>query len=331
MINKQAAEAGRQADELHQRIIAEMNGNTVQAAAPGQPTSTPALEDPSAGTQEHQNDTWEQKFKVIEGKYRAEVPLLHQRVRTLEMALQDKDQDISDLKQKLVEAKTAQPTAQPSQPSPLANFDQIEDEFGTGVADTLRAMQGQIEALKAENQSLKSGGGQPQAAPVREPEAPAAQPQIDPLSKQRMDFVVDLVGGLAEFNRIDNDPNFNLWLDGQDHPAYPESRRENLQRLFSQGKLSETAAYFISWNQSVKGGARPADALQEQLQPSVTQGGGNPADERGTKIWTISEIRELQKQFAVSPRYKTKEGRAEAEALEAEFLAANQQGRIINK
>ena len=334
-MNRQAQEAGRRADELHQQLIAaNQPGNTAQAATPEQPSTQQAPEHTSAGTQEHQGDTWEQKYRVIEGKYRKEVPELHQEIRRLQVGLGDKDREITDLKQKLEAAQFQ--TAKPSAPvqadaNGQYDFDQIEDDHGVELANVLRQMQGTIAALQTENQQLKSAGAQkPQPAQQADAQPANGQPKVDALTKQRIDFVIDLVGGVNEFNRIDNDPNFTAWLDQQDHPAYPESRRDNLQRLFAQGKLNEAAAYFITWDRSVNGSSNAADDLQEHLQPGVNRGGGQVQQGHG-KIWTRAEIRELQKQFSVNPKYKTPEGRKQAEELEAEFLVAGMQGRIIGR
>lgn len=330
-MSRQAQEAGRLADELHAKLIAENNPENTVNAALTDPKASQAPEYPGAGTQEHQDENWEQKYKVIEGKYRTEVPALHQEHRRLMQVVQGHERTIGDLKEQLTRANAELATRQGQQQTASGDerLQQIAEDYGSDIASVIRDLQTKVAALETENQQLKSQGTQVQ----QNAQAPAPQPApaVDPMLKSRINFVADLVGGEAELNRIDNDPQFNLWLSGQDHPAYPESRRENLQRLFVSGKLKEAADYYITWReQSGNGGAKATDLLGEHEQPGVNRGSLTGADGKSGRVWRMSEIRILQKQFSIDRAYRSPEGRQKAAALETEFIAAGREGRIIN-
>lgn len=332
-MNHQAQEAGRRADELHAKLIADINaGNTEDEATPGaNPNVTPAP-NASAGSPEHQSEeTWEQKFKVIDGKYRVEVPALHQEKRRLMQVIASHEQTIAALNAELA---TRQPGQQmPASDEHVERLRQIEDEFGSDIAGVLRELQGQVVLLQRENQLLKATPQGQQQMGQTDVEAPA-QPQPAGLGEREKSLIAELavyVGGEAELNRIDRDARFSAWLNEQDHPTSSESRREAMQRLlFQEASPEKAASYFITWrNQSSKGGATPAGQLDEHQQPPVNRGGSNAGGNSG-KIWRMSEIRALQKDFSVKPIYRTPEGRKQAEALESEFLAAGSENRIIN-
>ena len=101
----------------------------VQPAAPNQPApaSQPAADDPAA----------EQRFKVLQGKYNAEVPRLHQEKKQLEQQLAQMQSQLNSTQSIL--ANFAQPPVTPQAPQeqPLVTAQEVK-EFGADLIDVVR-------------------------------------------------------------------------------------------------------------------------------------------------------------------------------------------------
>lgn len=306
-MNEQAKEAGARADELIKQLQAEQqqeSGNTdIQQ-------STPAETEPKADgapvVQEHPDkselDKLRQKYSVLEGKYRSEVPRLHSALREQQERYESQ---IAELKQQAEQAKT-----EPNY------FSDIAEEFGEETANKLQDSFDKMlqDKIKPQNE-------------------PVPDQSVDHVSQGKIQYVMDMVGGQQAFNSIDNDPGFNAWLDQYDQYT-GKQRRQILQEHFSSGRLNETAEMYRSWSsqqqpQQPQQQTQQQQILEEQIQPGSVQSAQNT--QQGKRIYTSSEYKELMTEISRNQSYRrTEAGRQKAEAIRSELDAALAEGRIRN-
>lgn len=344
-MNRQAEEAGRLADELHEKLIAS-NGNTdIVASAPEQPkdqtVQAPGESANTGGTPEYAD--LEKKFKVLQGKYNAEVPLLHAQLREAKEkagSTSDLESKVADLERQLADAKSELEKKADITSDRPDEIVAIEREYGASVADVIHGLQMQVKSLQTHISS--------QQAQEKPPETPS-QPQEVGLTdaekavmSRKIGMVANYLGISASvydadeqmklFSSIDSNNQFTSWLDQKEHPSSPETRRDTMGRLFHGGDYEGVASYYVEFYQSSQKESSNAQLLEEQEQPGTnSRDSSMNGNANNGRVWRMSEIRDYQKKFSVDPYYKTPEGQKEADELEEEFIAASREGRISSR
>jgi hypothetical protein len=146
----------REAEERANRIHQEVYGNT----APAAPAPTPDEPDPAVIAREPAApaptpeptpapapavDTWEEKYRVLEGKYRAEVPRLSRDLREATAAIQELREQLA-----VVSAAPAPVPAAIEGMTPEQVVEQFGEDFAKAVgAVAERIAQGKVEACAA--------------------------------------------------------------------------------------------------------------------------------------------------------------------------------------
>lgn len=261
--------------------------------APPQPTETPAptndSQTPPAG---QQDDTWEHRFKVLQGKYNSEVPRFAHENKELKSRL-------DALQAELEVIKNAKPV------EPLVKPEEIE-QYGEGLIDVARRIareeiagkQAEIDALKAQLTSV----------------------QTVTTNNVERDFYKSLAEMVPDWQQLNEDAGFLKWLEEVDELT-GSKKFDLLSRAEQSRDAVRVAKFFQSYKKtSSSWAANSARSLEQQLVPDTAK---TPESPPSKKIWTrpeISAFYDRLRRGAVSDK--------DAIAIEADITAAQLEGRI---
>lgn len=248
---------------------------------------------------------WEQRYKVLAGKYDAEVPRLHVNVKELTAKLNEAIGKITELQ--------AAPKQEPTKEK-LVN-DQDVETYGQDLIDLQRRVarevasefQGKLDALAEENRTLRE--------------------QVNQTGSQvgTMTFEQSLHRALPDFDAINADPAWISWLDEVD-PLIRAPRRTVAQEAFENGDVAAIVHYVTLFRQNaapVKEDKRQAD-LELQVAPNRSAANSAPTSQQG-KHYTTSQVEKL---FNKVRDLNIRGQMDEAAKLEAEITAAYAEGRV---
>lgn len=308
---KKVREAEEQAEALYKQIYEQQaEAAPKEEPAPEQPraetTEPPAQEEPQQepdGSQEptpqsdsegDSEETWEHRFKVLTGKYSAEVPRLAADNRELKATLKQMEQQLEELKK-----------GKSSNSQTFVKPEEVE-EYGEPLIDLIRraareevaAKEAEIEALKAKIESFDS-----RTSKVVE-----------------VDFFEQLGRDVPDWVAINDDKNFHKWLDQYDELT-GQRRQDMLSAAEADKDARRVANFFKAYKKTGQTWAAAASKkLESQVVPETNQSVKPPP---GKKIWTRQEIANF---YAAMRRGEVSD--KEAVALEAEIHAAQVDGRV---
>jgi hypothetical protein len=260
----------------------------LQAAPEAPPVQSETPQDPPA------EDKWEHKFKVIEGKYKAEVPRLAAQIRELSQKVEALSAENEELK------------SRPETPAQTLISPEDREKYGDDLLDVIRrAAKEEIGAKDAEITSLKK--------------------QLESISsttaKQSEVNFYDRIGQLVpDWVVINDDANFHEWLD-----EYDELTGRRRQDLLTEAENSKdadrVARFFTKWKtQQESTKATSQQALAAQVAPDSNKVVKPPA---GKRYFTRGEIADF---YARARRGEI--GQKDLVAMEAEIHAASIEGRV---
>lgn len=310
---EQEAEAEKQ--ETEQEQSAE-----TQAEAQERPAPQPS---PRASSEDDGKD-YRQMYKVIKGKYDAEVPRLHENVRSLQETVRGLETALAAM-QRAAPAK-AEPS-EPPQPQAksrrLVTEEEIDD-YGDDMIDVVKraaqeAMMPYIEKLEQENTQLKQQLG-------------GVTGSIQQSARARM--YATLTEEVPEWKDLNQDPEFLEWLRQSD-PYSGNIRHELLTRAFERNDTARVAAFFRGYlnENAVVSPASPRRQssakvdLNTLVSPGRSREATNPRAQEGNKrLWTQAQISKFYADSAAG-RYRGRE--KEKAALEREIIQAANERRIV--
>lgn len=297
-------EAAKRAEELHAQLYnqpnteppADPDNQTDPDTAPQDPPADPAATDPQdpPPADPPKEDPWEHKYKVMEGKYRAEVPRLAAENR--------------DLRQKF-DALTAQfesLKSQANEPAQSLISPEDREKYGDDLLDVIkRTAQEQVAAKDREIEDLKR-----RLDGVHQDTAKTAEVTF-----------YDRLGELVpDWVSINGEDGFLKWLDEHDEFT-GKTRQELLSEAENARDASRVARFFTKWKadqtQSVANSQR---ALESQVVPDSNKVVKAPA---GKRYFTRAEIAQF---YQAAKRGEI--GSKDMIAMEAEIHAATLDGRI---
>ena len=296
-------EAAKRAEELHAQLYSQPN--TEPPAEPENPTEPePAPEDPPKETDSQpplageaeppKEDPWEHKYKVMEGKYRAEVPRLAA--------------DNRDLRQKL-DALTAQfesLKSQATEPAQSLISPEDREKYGDDLLDVIkRTAQEQVAAKDREIDDLKR-----RLDGVHHDTAKTAEVTF-------YDRLGELVPDWVSINAEDG---FLKWLDEHD-----EFTGKTRQELLSDAEIardaSRVARFFSKWKaEQTQSVATSQRALESQVVPDTNKVVKAPPGKRFFTRPEIAQFYQAAKRGEVSSK--------DMVSMEAEIHAATVEGRV---
>ncbi|NQW93626.1 MAG: hypothetical protein HQ446_06270 [Polaromonas sp.] len=293
-------EAEAKADRLQQELIAQQQ-QPPSDAAPTDQTTGQALSTDQQATQAPAPktgspppapaDDWEHRFKVLQGKYSAEVPRFAAENKDLKSRLETLEHELEQMKAKPTES--------------LVKQEEI-DEYGPGLVDLARRIAREEQAQKdTEITTLKRQ---------------IAQLSEDSTKTAKNDFFKSLNAIVSDWEQINEDPGFIKWLEEVD-----DLTGETKQNLLSRAEVGRDAArvgkFFTSYKKATSSwAASSAQSLESQVVPSTNKSPDTPPSK---KVWTRAEITGFygrMRRGDVSDK--------DAIAIEADITAASIEGRI---
>lgn len=249
--------------------------------------------DPRGDSQElSQKDSYEHRFRVLQGKYNSEVPRLSAENKELKSTLRSLQDQLDEIKA----SKDAQPLVRP---------EEIE-EYGEGLIDVARRIA--REELTAKD------------AKIRKLEEKLDAIEGHTVKSAERDFYSVLSAKVPDWEKINGNKSFHAWLDATDELT--GFRRQDLLSDAERARDAERVAkFFTAFKRTSKKQVDDSSlALETQVAPTNTR---TPSTPTGKKIWTREEIGEFYKRVR-SGRISDKD----AVAIESDIHAASVEGRI---
>lgn len=275
-------------------------------SAPEPQAATPTAPEPQAAAPAPQPDVWEQRYRTLQRKFDAEVPLLHQQ-------LKESDTQLRQALSRLVEPERA------PKPGPRELITQQDiDNFGADMVDMTK---------RAALAVVQEYGAQLSAELRREFGAMREQfgQVTERVARSQNDLFWDAVRkAVPDWPQVDADPRWIEWLDTRARGA-KQTYRELAAAAVAEFDLEPVVELVQLWKQTVAPPpAAPAppksQELSRQVAPSSARASAPAKQERG---WTEAEYREA---FDQRNRYKMTQN--EWEALMAEADRALAEGRV---
>jgi hypothetical protein len=302
LANKLHAEAYGQPQSAAPEPPAPIETPAPDAAAPPEPPEQPAPPD----TTEHAappEDSWEARYKVLTGKYNAEVPRMAAENRALKETVSGLNEKVGALAKQIEDVQSKVPV------EPLIKPEEVA-EFGEPLVDMARRAAREVMAQSA--------------APVQR-QLDEVRTEVTDLRKsaaeiQWQNFVDLLTTMVPDWAQINVNNDFLTWLDGLDDlSGLP--RQALLDRAKDARDAQRVARFFTGWKDNHQNAVTNArNALESHVVPDSSSRSVTPA---GKQIITRAQIHAFYSDWRA--------GRiddARAILTEAEINAAAAEGRV---
>lgn len=302
----------REAEERANRIHSELYGNTGMPPAPAQePDQEPVViaREPAAPAPPVPTpapapavDTWETKYRVLEGKYNAEVPRMARDLRELQATIQE-------LRDQLAAPTPAAPVPSVEGMTPEQVVEQFGEDFAKAVGSVAeRIAQRNSEALRNE-----------------------FKPKLDEVEQTsrtgaRAAFMTQLERAAPNWAAIDATDGFTAFLNEIDAlSGLP--RRHFFNEADRQNDAARIARFYTTFEAlsapapAPAAPAGPAPIEYALAPPNGSRASGEPPPSR--RMWTSADIR----QFYVDVR-KGRFTPQDAKRIESDIFAAQRENRL---
>jgi len=309
-------------EETNTTVVAEPPA-PAEPASPAAPTvvepvqqELPLPESPAPPAPATDEAAWEQRYRTLEGKYKAETGQLRTDLRAAQEDAANLRMLLSSVQAAPAPAPTGDPVVVPPEDSEAYGSDLITAAQRWAMA----AVAPELQALRAELARLNNTS---QAATAK-----VAQTSVE----------AALDGAIPNWREVDHDPAFHAWLDSVD-PLSGMIRKGMLQTAYKQGEASRVLAVFraflaehtaVTQPQGHTPTTPPASPaaevvpLEELAAPGRPRPGA-PAPQSESRIFTHSQIAAFYRDVTAG-RYRGRE--PEQQATEAEILRAAREGRV---
>ncbi len=342
------AQVQKQVDKANE-ILEELNKPVEDPAA--EPAPTPAVEPAPAASDEPipvvvvadpepapepVPDTAEHKYKVLQGKYNAEVPKLSRDLRDSQEQVTELRQRINNTESLIASMQAVQTPAAPAEPTttelPVVTEDEIR-QFGPDLVDLIgrvaeRTLLPQIDSRV-----------QPLGDRIAAGEQSASKTIKDELKSNRDKLLDALTTAVPEWIQQNEDKVFLRWLNEND-PYAGVPRGQLLTNAFNSNNVDVVIAIFkgfqtenavVTPESDVTPPVTPEEpqlALDELVAPGTPKTGTASApDESGKRVWS----RKMISDFYAAKNEVHRKGQQlsdEFVALEKDLFAAQRDGRI---
>jgi Mg2+ and Co2+ transporter CorA len=274
-----------------------------------EPAKVEISEEPVAGPEpkpQEEGDDWEHKYRVLQGKYNAEVPRLHEENRRLREDIEFLKGKMELLQQMVVE-KPEEPPAQPQKT-------EVEDE-------DIKMLEAEFPEIYRAVRKLLD-----RYAPKEEIESKLRDTE-EQLKKTRYEsFIKRLTELVPDWERLNSDPIFLSWLQER-APYSVRTKHELMLEAYEIGDADTVSRFFIDF----KNTNQPSTISQsntEQLESMVAPPRSKSTAAVGTQSKTVLSLRNLEQ--AYKDVVKGKISKEELGRLEKEYVRAMSEGRVIN-
>lgn len=266
---------GEKADAMMKQMQGEApSKENLPADSQESPSELPANE-PEQGTtpQEPPQDSFEHKYKVLQGKYNAEIPRLQQQISEL----------YSELSR--IRAERDQANQQESQSEPPSvesvNSDDLSEygeEFGK-LAKSFNALLEQNKMLQEKLGSIENS---------------TQQVQQDQVSNKEEQFWGKLSQQVPNWEEINQNQDFLNWLTQED-PVSGTQRQQILEHHHKAKDANRVAGVFKAWMQESGQGhgqkQPPSKAEPKNVQPEQTRADQPSQQTQAGRTWTKTQIK----------------------------------------
>lgn len=295
---KSIEDQGRRADELQQQNIqlqqssqqqSTDSGGTPPPEIPPEPPAEPIV---PAITDGPEAKGWEQRYRVLQGKYNSEIPRLQRENRQLQ-------DDLNALKEEVQALKSAPPPPAPT--TPVVKPEEVE-QYGPEFVDLVTRI-----AKSTQPQTLDMSAVD---ARVRELNRPIEEVTVRSLKSS---FFNTLGQMSPNWETLNTDQGFLSWLSGHDSLS-GRTRQELFDEAYARLDAERVSAFFNGY-----GG--PGVVSSAMVTPTTSR--GQPPLPPGKRIWRQSEIAEFFSEVR-QKRYSPEE----AAKIEQDIFAAQAEGRV---
>lgn len=235
-----------------------------------------------------QSDLFEHKYKVVDGKLRAEIPALQQQIATQNSNFRIISDENMTLKQQLEQANQqigqlkVQPTPDESGGGNGKGNGKINpDDYETFGPEVVLLVH-QLNNLKESNETLVKNNQEMgnTVTTMKETSVKESEARDLATNKKRVDDFMDLLEGKVQGAKIiNNSAHFMAWL-GLPDPATTIVRDVTLQTAFNNGFVEQVAVIFNNYKQEFNLMA-PAPDTNQNL-PDINA--ASPSPERGVTV-----------------------------------------------
>lgn len=298
--------------QLAQPAVAPVTENTPAepvAETPPEPTQKPV---PTPVATQESDDTWRSRYEVLEGKYRAEVPQLHQHNRELGNLLTSMQGEIEKLKNPPTPEKARDPLVTPKD----------ETDFGADLIDLVRRVSSdEAQALLARLSKIEQAVAYLAQLPEQVNGVAKRQQMTD---EERFWSAVNAV--IPDWKSVDADPRWIAFL--QTKPPFALQTFRELAVAAIQAHDHKPIVEMVKTWKTQEGIAesearsnQTAQELNRQVAPnSKSATAAKPVTER---IWSGEEYA-----AAYDVRLSNSKSEVEIEQLQSEAERALAEGRV---
>lgn len=302
---KAVSNAAKEADDM---ILSLQNtGKEAAAAADAdktalsgeehlKPTETPHATEASANLKPEQNTDqeksktpdadadkgWAERYKILQGKYNAEVPRLQEQIKQLKTQLDQATpnyEEVGQLKAELAALKQQLQGKSPSQPEANApDLDGLRKVYGDELVNGLYGVMKSM--LAPLQQSVEKVTGDVNSFNERN-----HQNENDRLKSSLRDI---LKPQGIDLDQVNSDPLFIDWLKEPADELYGQSRQPAFSQALSSGDLNRVARFFTDF---VKSHSQSQATSKPNLSEHVTRQPSSASEPEGDSIvWTPERI-----------------------------------------
>jgi hypothetical protein len=300
-------QAVEKAGQLADQLYAEAYGKPgEQQAAPTlqeapQVESAPAA--PAPKPEHAPEDSWESRYKVLTGKYNAEVPRLAADNRTLKETVGQLSAKLTTLTQQIEDVQSRAAT------EPLIKPEEIQ-EFGEPLVDLTRRA-GQEAAQKAFG---------PMQRELNEVRGELTNLKKSATEIQWQNFIDLLTNLCSDWTQINVNADFLAWLDGVDDLS-GVPRQVLLDRAKDAHDAPRVARFFNGWKESIQTKATTSrNALESHVVPDSSSRTVIPEGKQRLHPDRVKAFYAAWRRGEISD--------ADAIVMEAEINAATRENRI---
>lgn len=259
-----------------------------------------------------EDETWERRYKTLQGMFNAEVPRLKSEVKDLKSQLETSIARL-DL------ASQAQPES-PSSNQRLVTDKDVED-FGGDLVDLIKRQA--TEVAQSELSKKISKLEEENAQLLREVTGVSERQG----ESSRRDYFAELSRLVPDYEALNVDQGFLDWLNEVDLLS-GNQRQEYLNQAFNSFDPMRTANLFNAYKDLIGAPAptrQPNKSLERQVAPGTSKVSSASASTGSDKVWSMGDIDRFYRDVAKGT-YRGNE--SEQARIEADIDLAVTQGRL---
>lgn len=277
-------------------------------------------------TSEESSETYQQRYRTLQGMYNSEVPRLQSQTREQAQRLQQLEQLIASLS-----AAPSEPEPQQSQPTPLLS-DTERSEYGESIDVMRKVSREEVGDLVARIGTLENMLNQ-MAGSLNTHVIPQVQHVAQQQSLTQEDrFWSQLTDKVPSWKQINNDPDFHTWLLEVD-PLTGTARQSHLVEAQGRFDVNRVMAFFDTWSKvsgkytnatATPNRSAQATELERQVAPGRSRSTSAPTGQ-ASKTYTRADIARFFDEVRQG-KYKGRD--AERNRTERDIFAAQADGRL---